>query len=47
MNNNELAKAKVRLYTLLLDIGPDNMTETELNLMYELSKDEQVIDCIE
>lgn len=38
----ELLEAKGRLYGLLLRKGSANWTETEINLAYELSRDEQV-----
>lgn len=38
----ELFEAKCHLYGLLLKKGSANWTETETNLAYKLSRDEQV-----
>lgn len=39
---DELLKSKCDLYRLLINIDESIITDTELNIMYELSKDKQV-----
>lgn len=38
----ELRQAKVKLYFLLVSKGADQLTETEVNVMYELAKDSEI-----
>jgi hypothetical protein len=38
----DLIEAKKRLYALLLDVAPDDYSDAEVNIMYELSKDEDI-----
>lgn len=38
----ELLEAKRKLYSLILNLTEDEMTENELDIMYLLAKDEQI-----
>jgi transcriptional regulator CtsR len=38
----ELLKAKSKLYELLLQLDEDLLTDVELDIMYNLSNDEQI-----
>ena len=42
----DIKLAKARLYGLLLNIDPRDLTEAEVNEMYELSKDEDIKEII-
>jgi hypothetical protein len=39
---SKLAESKRLLYSLLMEKEPDSLTETEVNIMMELSKDQDV-----
>jgi len=34
--------AKLKLYSILHKIDPDELTEIEINIMYELSRDHEI-----
>lgn len=38
----DLQAAKINLYRLLLDMNHDKMTDTEIEIMFQLSMDEDI-----
>jgi hypothetical protein len=39
---NEILEAKKKLYSLLLTINPNDLTDNEVEIMFLLSNDEQI-----
>ncbi len=39
---NPLLIAKINLYRLLINLDPADMSDSEVNVMYELSKDRDI-----
>lgn len=44
--NPNLQAAKISLYRLLLEIEPEQMTDTEIEIMFQLSMDTDIRDKI-
>ena len=41
-NENDLSEAKRKLYSLLLNMNPDDMSDLEVDMMHSLSKDKDI-----